>query len=139
MKTKICTKCKVEKSLDEFAKDNRRLSGYGSWCRLCKNEDSKKFRKNNPDGKIQTKKHNIKSKYGITLEQWQQMYDEQGGYCAICRQPEVNRNLGVDHQHSDGKVRSLLCCKCNLLVGIIETEFWGLKDKVITYLEKHNG
>lgn len=138
MKTKICTKCKKEKSLEYFVKDKRLPNGYGPWCKLCKNQSSKKYRENNPVEKIQEKRRNIKSKYGITLEQWQQMFDRQQGCCAICgkHQSELNITLGVDHNHETGKVRSLLCNRCNIEVGFFEDiEF---NNKINEYLNEHN-
>ena len=63
-------------------------------------------------------------KYGITLEQYNQMLDAQGGVCAICKKPETAkgnhgtaRELAVDHCHDTGKVRGLLCSQCNTAIG----------------------
>ena len=62
----------------------------------------------------------IKSKYGITLDQYKVMLILQGEVCAICKQKETRKNrytgickLHVDHDHLTGKVRGLLCSKCN--------------------------
>ena len=69
--------------------------------------------------------NDLKKKYGITLEQYEQMLADQGGVCAICGNPEpvwdkkVNRlrALSVDHCHTTGKVRGLLCTGCNQGLG----------------------
>lgn len=62
----------------------------------------------------------LKSKYGITSSEYDSMFMEQGGRCALCRQ-EPERKLEVDHHHESGQVRKLLCRKCNTLVGFVET------------------
>lgn len=52
----------------------------------------------------------LKSKYGITFEEYKEMFDKQAGLCAICGLPETNgKSLAVDHCHITGKVRALLC------------------------------
>ena len=137
-KIKICTKCKKEKSLSAFVKDKRVRSGYGPWCKLCKNQSSKLYRENNPVERVQEKKRNIKSKYGITLEQWQQMFEKQQGCCAICgkHQLDLNITLGVDHNYTTGKVRGLLCNRCNIAVGFCEDI--ELNIKVSKYVNEHN-
>jgi hypothetical protein len=64
--------------------------------------------------------------YGITLEQYDEMFTKQNGVCAICGKPETGKNqhgvvrLSVDHNHSTGEVRGLLCTRCNKHLGIIE-------------------
>jgi hypothetical protein len=64
-------------------------------------------------------------KYGLTPEQYEQMLTEQNGVCAICRisKPSKNR-LSVDHDHTTGKVRGLLCVPCNRTVGYLENSTW---------------
>lgn len=52
--------------------------------------------------------------YGITAEQYQQIYDAQGGYCYICRRARgLKKRLSIDHCHATGTVRGLLCQRCN--------------------------
>ena len=49
------------------------------------------------------------------------MFEKQGGCCAICGGVNVNgRRLAVDHEHETGKVRGLLCDKCNLAIGLFD-------------------
>ncbi|KKM81485.1 hypothetical protein LCGC14_1329300 [marine sediment metagenome] len=52
-------------------------------------------------------------KYGITLDDYDQMLKAQGGGCAICGRKPTNRRLDVDHSHKSKNVRGLLCHKCN--------------------------
>lgn len=61
--------------------------------------------------------------FGITLEQYQLMFAEQDGKCAICRKPcKSGRQLAVDHCHDTGKVRGLLCMNCNRAIGWLEDD-----------------
>lgn len=59
-------------------------------------------------------------KYGLTPETFAEMLTSQGGKCAICRQPPKEFNLHVDHCHSTGRVRGLLCKRCNQHIGAFE-------------------
>lgn len=62
----------------------------------------------------------VKRLYGIDKTIYQAMLDQQGGVCAICKQPEYKigkRYLSVDHSHDTGLVRGLLCDSCNNLLG----------------------
>ena len=78
----------------------------------------------------------LKAKYGITKEQYSIMLECQNGLCAICNKPELNRELSVDHDHITGKVRSLLCFKCNSALGLVK-EDESILLKMIDYLRKH--
>lgn len=52
--------------------------------------------------------------YGISSEEYQKVYEYQGGYCAICKRARgFRKKLSVDHDHETGEVRGLLCQKCN--------------------------
>ena len=83
----------------------------------------REYRKNNYDTKIRW--HRIKSLFGIDKEIYEQMLLKQNNVCAICNQPErlksktgrINDFLGVDHCHQTGKIRGLLCRKCNGALG----------------------
>jgi hypothetical protein len=81
------------------------------------------YAKANPDRRLNA--HLIRS-YGISLDQFREMELAQDGRCAICREPETHRHrtsgevlrLSVDHCHVTGKVRGLLCRKCNHTLGL---------------------
>ena len=64
----------------------------------------------------------LRSRYGITLEQYQQMFNNQNGKCAICGVHQVNltRKLAVDHCHTTEKIRKLLCSNCNTGLGMFK-------------------
>lgn len=80
-------------------------------------------------------KNHLARTYGLTVQDYDKMLEEQNGLCAICRQPEpvANRKLSVDHCHETGKIRALLCGPCNKGLGIFEKN----KDRFETYLIKY--
>lgn len=83
----------------------------------------------------------LKIRYGITLEEFEHMLALQGGVCAICKQPEndrYKRRLSVDHDHSTGKVRGLLCHMCNTALGKLKDNP-ELFDAAASYLRLHRG
>ena len=61
---------------------------------------------------------------GVTDEDYARMLDAQGGGCAICGNPPRSRRLHVDHDHRTGKVRGLLCFRCNRGLPNYVTEEW---------------
>lgn len=60
----------------------------------------------------------LKRKYGMTLDGYNALVEEQDGRCAICRQVCELGHLQVDHDHTNGQVRGLLCHKCNKMLGL---------------------
>lgn len=108
----------------------------GEFCSVsCKNKDRYI---NNPE-LYRAKALKI---YGLTIEQYDQMENEQSGVCYICEEPEQIINpktnlpyrLCVDHDHTTGQVRRLLCRSCNLLVGQLENKT-AIVEKCILYLK----
>jgi hypothetical protein len=78
----------------------------------------------------------LKKHYGITLEDYNEMFSAQDGKCAICSGgPNGEKRLCVDHCHSTGKVRGLLCDKCNVGLGRFNDDL-ALLEKAIEYLKK---
>ena len=76
------------------------------------------------ENRDKVREYKLKARYGITPAEYQKMYEEQNGVCAICEQPETllhqngnTRRLVVDHNHETDEVRTLLCTSCNLMVG----------------------
>lgn len=82
--------------------------------------------------------------FGITAVQYDEMFEHQQGLCKICHKPETTKNtrgeikkLAVDHDHVTGKVRSLLCAKCNQAIGLLDDSPDRLRAAAL-YLEEHN-
>lgn len=72
--------------------------------------------------------------YGITPEDYDRMYADQGGRCDICWQPD--ESLHVDHDHVTGRVRALLCGKCNRMIGLAN-EDPAILGRAVSYLQRH--
>jgi Recombination endonuclease VII len=140
--TKICKVCLIEKSVLEFhiarkpgtMNSNGYLSKvvcYKSSCKECLREqqrkkyhsltleEQRKLRKNNscnnPDYR---KKYKLKNYYGLTTEEFSSMVLEQNNKCKIC-ECEM-KSTQIDHNHSTGKVRGLLCRNCNTSLGLLK-------------------
>jgi hypothetical protein len=92
---------------------------------LQERESQKKYRDNNKDKR---KNGMLLWRFNITLEEYQVLFESQGGVCKICSNPETAkknkseelRMLAVDHDHDTGKVRGLLCSRCNTQLGHYE-------------------
>ena len=69
-----------------------------------------------------TRNRQLQKAYGISLDDYNKLFAQQSGKCAICRKPqsEFNYPLHVDHDHQTRKVRGLLCCGCNTGLGHFE-------------------
>ena len=145
---KICIKCGIEKSIAELVKRKDSKNGFRSICKVCTNSNFAARRKLNPDKyNSQTKawrKANpekvvdiaLNTRFGITLDQYEQMLKSQNGLCALCKQStsNMNRRLAVDHDHKTGKVRGLLCFNCNTSLSKFENEEYF--DRVMSYLDR---
>ena len=81
----------------------------------------------------------LRKVYGITLEFFNQMFDSQEGKCAICgKSLERIRGVHIDHDHSTGIVRALLCGPCNTGLGMFKDNPQILRQ-AIEYLEQKSG
>jgi hypothetical protein len=81
------------------------------------------WRKANPH---KDREYTIRNRYGLEAADYQRLYEHQGGKCAICGKPEEraerHHRLTVDHDHSTGRVRGLLCFTCNLAIGLLQDD-----------------
>lgn len=85
--------------------------------------------KSTPEGITQRRNKTLK-RYGLTNEKYKEILDSQGGACKICQRKQ-DKNFHVDHCHTTGEVRGLLCAQCNWFVGKIDrnpTVFENLKN-----------
>lgn len=102
-------------------------------------KDSKADKKNaywNAHPEWSRRKH-LKRKYGITIEQYDEMFRSQGGVCAVCERPQQRRRLNVDHNHITGAVRGLLCDHCNIGLGKLKDNP-GLLLAALNYLASYD-
>ena len=110
-------------------------------CKTCCAAQQKERRKHSDPAKVkeQSWATKLKMMYGLTKVQYQGMLDAQHGCCAICKRPSssFSRPLGVDHNHSTGKVRALLCGQCNSGLGMFRDDTTCMRN-AIEYLEQHD-
>ena len=108
--SKVCTKCKVEKPLDEFYRNKKQKDGRRASCKECYYSPE------------QEAARNLKARYGITLAEYDTMLEQQGGCCKVCRTTDSGGKgrFHVDHNHTTGKVRGLLCSGCNKGLGHLQ-------------------
>ena len=77
------------------------------------------WRQENPEAaQEQRRRVNLKARFGLSVEEYDRLYERQGEGCAGCGRPaDQKRRLAVDHDHKTRKVRGLLCFRCNTIVG----------------------
>lgn len=86
------------------------------------------------------RKHKLKKNFNMTPEEYNSIYESQGGLCDICRgtqNAKYTKFLNVDHDHTTGKVRGLLCHNCNLGLGVFKDNT-EIIARAIEYLNKYN-
>ena len=144
MEHKQCTKCQQTKLLTEFHTVNKSSEKRRSICKLCHNAVYRSNYKKNPEKYREytksksyrpelKRKANLKT-FGLTIQQYEEMLQNQNGVCAICLEECVSgRRLAVDHCHITGKVRQLLCRRCNQSMGKFNDDP-VLLQKVVAYL-----
>lgn len=118
----MCEGCRMEKPLSAFSTFGREKFRARSRCKPCENLNSKRRRDARARvtrTKAQVKDSSLKSKYGISLVEFERMKRLQGGKCAICgvSPSPFDKDLHVDHCHTTGAVRGLLCRLCNVGLG----------------------
>lgn len=157
MNTKNCARCKSTKEICEFGPHRTRADGLNHYCRECSRIAGRKHSaKYQTDADFKKKKlaicakwrkknrqainergkvHQRKRKFGISAEQYNKMLSDQCGLCEICKRKDF-RNLAVDHNHVTGKIRGLLCTRCNIGMGFFEEDVERLLQAQI-YLRKY--
>ena len=131
----ICSKCGEAKTPEEFSRRLERPKGHHSWCKKCMTLDQKRrYREKNPDTIRDGK---LKASFGIGLEDYNKLLASQDNVCAICKQTETTlsvsgnlKALAVDHCHTTGKVRGLLCQKCNQALGLFNDDVERLSSAI---------
>jgi hypothetical protein len=121
-----------EQYLKHYEKEKLSNKKYREKNKELIREKQRKFNKENP---IKRKNSMLKYQYGITLIDYNKMFEQQKGKCAICKRHQNNltRTLSVDHNHKTNKVRALLCVTCNTDVSVVENRL----EEMLNYLNKH--
>jgi hypothetical protein len=147
MTLKCCKKCGVSKPLDEFYRAQGTKDGHRGECKACAaiyrrqqylaNPEASKARvrdwqkanperlqawrkayRSKPERKRADRQGHLKRKFGLTVEEYDEMVRRQGGVCYLCgKPPAAGQSLDVDHDHKTGAVRKLLCRNCNQGIG----------------------
>lgn len=101
--------------------------------------------KNHPDYAFRNRKEFLWRKYKITIEDYKKLLIEQSNICAICKKEDLTieanslrlKGLCIDHCHRTGKIRGLLCNKCNPMIGYAQDSIEILQS-AIDYIRHHN-
>lgn len=147
----VCCTCLKEQPFNKFNKNSSKSggkNGYDRNCKACRKKITREFhiKIGAEEYARRTKISNLKKNYGITLDQYKEMLDKQDGKCAICKGTETYQNkagihnknetgFSVDHSHTTGLIRGLLCRKCNSAIGYFR-EDPSLLERAIKYLKQ---
>lgn len=144
---KQCSVCKQFKNLSEFYNSSKTKDKKYPRCKLCDKEARRLWTYRNPDRSYRSLRgRQLKFVYGITLEDYEILLQNQNGCCAICstttntiKQTKITSNkylhFAVDHNHNTGKIRGLLCNQCNRALGMFKDDP-TLLLKALNYLKK---
>ena len=112
---------------------------YREWDRKRRAEIPEKRKAKNKEWRVANKDYirvkHLQYNYGITVEDYDRMFKEQNGRCAICHTQQHYQRLAVDHCHKTGKVRGLLCQHCNRSIGLMFDSPLRLRNAA-DYIEK---
>lgn len=154
---KLCNGCKENKEFNDFHKDPKGKYGFKSRCKVCYKKEKQSWHsknkvevykktvnwaKNHPKSIEINNKNKRFKKYNITEKQYNEMVIKQNDLCFICDKNETRLNkrsgkkqpLCIDHCHKTGKIRGLLCFKCNFVLGLFNDDI-NLFNKAIEYLK----
>ena len=131
---KKCCTCNEIKPLEEFFWKVKNQTKE-SVCKSCSGKRAKNWREAN---KHKLRDTAYKRKFGITLEEYEAKLKNQKYCCAICgtHQNKLGLRFAVDHNHTTGEVRDLLCGQCNVAVGMVKEDITILSS-MISYLMEH--
>lgn len=134
---KTCTVCGMDKPEEEFHWHNKEKGVRRAYCRVCRNKEEAK-RQMTPEAVSKRKAYMLAKNYGITQKEYDEQLKKQDYGCALCGSKATFRALAVDHYHSTGKVREILCSPCNQGLGLFKDNP-ELLEKAAEYLRKHSG
>lgn len=148
---KICNKCNQSNpaTTEFFYKKKSSRDGLQKACKKCISaqmlvfykENNEKVKQKNRDhwrdNKELMRERRLLKEYGMNQSDYNQMFMDQRGCCAICEEHQSNfkKTLAVDHDHANGKVRGLLCDGCNMGIGKLKDSI-DLLNKASAYLSK---
>lgn len=132
---KTCSGCGTIKPISAFGKHETCVGGKRRRCRVCCSTAAKAHAKTYSRPKpsyIVERNRALRNKYGITHQDYVDLLAEQGGGCALCgRKPKFDKPLSVDHCHKTGRVRGILCPRCNRALAQLGDNESGLKKAAL--------
>ena len=129
-----CRKCHVFKAESEYY-FNKSKGKVERECKACARARILAWQKDNPERYAQNlRRTNLKKKYGLTPETWDELLEQQGNRCAICGEAKPRGGWHTDHCHETGIVRGILCSPCNRGIGYLKDSASVLRN-AIDYLE----
>lgn len=150
---KQCSVCKIFKLTNQFHICKKRKDGIEYKCKKCKSEYNSNFYTGNIKHIEKTKEYNKRNQrkvrncdllrdFGITIDEYEKMLTNQNNKCKICNKEETVKNkktnklrmLCVDHCHKTGKIRGLLCNRCNSAIGLLYEDS-TIINNCLKYLE----
>ena len=132
---KTCTKCGIEQPEENFHWHYKDKGIRRFTCKTCRSAVEKE-RQRQPDYQKHRKAYQLKKNYGISQEEYDAQLVRQNYRCAICECEPTKKKLAVDHCHTTGKIRHLLCGPCNTGLGQFKDNP-ELLEKAAEYLRNH--
>ena len=127
---KKCNICHKILPLTRFSKSSIKKSGYRGDCKSCQQITKRKWSNTNYHRDYE-KNRKLISTYGITLKDFRQKLECQEYKCEICKCTIADdKHTHVDHCHTTGKVRGLLCSKCNHAMGLVNENTTTLHNMI---------
>lgn len=140
--SKPCALCGIEKPVGEYSGRSNTTDGLHTRCKACESEGAKAWRRR-PGSRARIEQWarpaRLRSRYGLTVADYDRMFASQGGVCALCGKPPLggvkSQRLHVDHDHATGRVRGLLCNACNRAIGALGDDLAGVM-RAVDYLRR---
>jgi len=162
--SKVCTGCGQVKPLTDYGKRAASRDGLQYKCKSCVSTYGASYFQQNRERKAEYQRawveanrdrHNARTRqwyaehpgrqvivhrkwrYGLSEEEYNRLWEAQGGTCAICGEPDPARHtLSVDHDHATGAIRGLLCTKHNSALGLLNDDL-ELVERAAAYLRRY--
>lgn len=134
---KTCTSCGENKPEEHFHWHYKNKGIRRASCKTCRNKEELS-RQMTPDAVAKRKEYMLNKNYGITKQEYDEQLKKQNYGCSLCGSKATFRALAVDHCHTTGKVREILCSPCNQGLGLFKDNP-ELLEKAAEYLRKHSG
>lgn len=140
---KVCTQCQTEKQLSEYRSRGGSMSHLlKSRCNTCLYKNHRDWIEKNPDRVAKYREKDSwtlakrVARYNLSPEEFINKYDEQNKMCGICKEEIDLVDSAIDHNHSTGSFRGILCKQCNRALGMFKDNE-TLLSNAIEYLKKN--